>query len=344
MTATIPGINGGAPTSYQNWVNGNANGQKAHWREGDFISYRTLVSDITAGTTHTLVFSYDPVSSSGHAIDYLGSFDGTETTATSTTSSQGTIIQANNNNPCSDLVAAGGMAGDCTPSDPQGSAPIPAADFAGQTGCGGAPGTFTGTQTPGSIDLFGPTGSAITGVTYLSQNVPAGGGTCTTTVQVSFTVSQDIGANQDIVLAWGGHIASSGDWGQGNGAGSISGSPFHMSLVSLDGASTGAQSASLQSSAIYFTPNLATQVVANGSPLARTITIGSTVNDTATLTGTSPTAGGTVTYSLFNTGDCTGTPSSTQQVAVTNGVVPPSASFTPAAGSFSYSASYTNGG
>src|SRR2546426_6790589 len=26
--------------TYKNWVNGNANGSKAHWREGEFISYR----------------------------------------------------------------------------------------------------------------------------------------------------------------------------------------------------------------------------------------------------------------------------------------------------------------
>src|SRR5262249_8318665 len=68
VSVAIPGINGGANTSYNNWVNGNSNGAKSHWREGEFISYRTVISGLSAGT-HTLVFSYDTVHGGKHAID-----------------------------------------------------------------------------------------------------------------------------------------------------------------------------------------------------------------------------------------------------------------------------------
>src|SRR5438045_1545278 len=35
-----------------NWVNGNVNGQKAHWKEGEFLPYRATVSGLAAGA-HT---------------------------------------------------------------------------------------------------------------------------------------------------------------------------------------------------------------------------------------------------------------------------------------------------
>src|SRR2546426_11076 len=62
-----------------NWVNGNANGQKAHWKEGEFISYRVTISGLTSGT-HTLQANYDTVHGGKHAIGYLGAFHATETT------------------------------------------------------------------------------------------------------------------------------------------------------------------------------------------------------------------------------------------------------------------------
>ena len=269
VTVAIPGINGGVPTAYSNWVRGNANAQSSHWREGGFIAYRAMFGGLSTGVPHTLVFTYDTVASSGHAIDYLGSYDATETTSSTTSSSQGTIIHANNSNPCADLAAAGQFPWACTPSAPQGAGNFPPVTFTGpggQTNCGGSPGTFTGTQIPGAMSLFGPPGSAIDSVSYQSENVVSGTGTCTTTVQVIFTVSQDISTSQSVVLAWGGHIASQDDWGLGNGAGSQTGSPFHTALISLDGASTGNQSVSMSASAIFFTPTVTTQVMVNGSP------------------------------------------------------------------------------
>jgi hypothetical protein len=99
VSVAITGIHGGASTSYKNWVNGNSNGSKSHWREGDMISYRAVVSGVATGSPHTLVVSYDTVNSSHHAIDCLGSFDQTETTSPSTTGLSAAIIDANNNSP-----------------------------------------------------------------------------------------------------------------------------------------------------------------------------------------------------------------------------------------------------
>jgi len=71
-----PCVNGtiGA-NSYSDWVNGDVQGNKAHWREGDFIPYRANLSGLPGGgTSITISGTYDTVKGSTHAIDYLGSF------------------------------------------------------------------------------------------------------------------------------------------------------------------------------------------------------------------------------------------------------------------------------
>src|SRR6266446_3559590 len=35
--------------SGNNWVNGNVNGSKAHWKEGEFLPYRAIVTGLNAG-------------------------------------------------------------------------------------------------------------------------------------------------------------------------------------------------------------------------------------------------------------------------------------------------------
>src|SRR4029453_11638815 len=155
--------------------------------------------DLAAGT-HTLDFHWDTVHSSKHALDYIGSFDATETTSPTPTQ-----FNANANDPCGDVLSSG-----CTPSSPQKTAPIGAATLVHG---GGSAGTFTGSQVAGAIKLFGNalTGTATFG--YLAQNVSQGGGECSSSGRVTFST---IGDHQDVVIAWGGHIASQQDWGSGN--------------------------------------------------------------------------------------------------------------------------------
>jgi hypothetical protein len=71
------------------------------------------------------------------------------------------------------------------------------------------------------------------------------------------------------------------------------------------------------------------------------ITTGGSVTDSATMTSTFQ-AGGTATYNLFSTGDCSGTSTVVSTVTVTNGAVPNSASRTfNTAGNFSWDALYS---
>src|SRR5436190_5015938 len=113
-----------------NWVNGNANGSKSHWPEDEFIPYRTTLTGIANGP-HTLAIDYDTVHGGGHAIDYLGSFDASETT-----SATSTVLHANNNDPCGDVLT-GSLASECTPGSPTGSLHIPDPTL---VNCGGSAG------------------------------------------------------------------------------------------------------------------------------------------------------------------------------------------------------------
>jgi hypothetical protein len=84
-------------------------------------------------------------------------------------------------------------------------------------------------------------------------------------------------------------------------------------------------------------PSIITQLSAS------TVNIGDPVHDSATLSGTTSDAGGTVTYSAYvGANTCTGTDLLNSTVNVTNGVVPDSAAFTPtAAGTYSFQAVYS---
>src|SRR5206468_3961380 len=63
---------------------------------------------------------------------------------------------------------------------------------------------------------------------------------------ITFTTSQ-----ATVVMAWGGHIARRIDWGVLASASAITGSPFHMRLIDLDG-SGGNQDRSLSADAVIF--------------------------------------------------------------------------------------------
>src|SRR2546426_230123 len=172
----------GVLKKYANWVNGNSNGNQSHWTEGDFISYRVTVTGLTAAS-HTIVFHYDTIHGSKHAIDYVGSFDATETT-----SPTATTFHRNANNPCADLLPssqcwAPGAAPPGPPTAPTSTFAVPPASL---INCGGSAGT-TPSQAAGRFQSFGPTGTTITGASYLAQNAPSGSGQCSTAMSLTFT-------------------------------------------------------------------------------------------------------------------------------------------------------------
>jgi len=128
--------------------------------------------------------------------------------------------------------------------------------------CDGAAGPCPGTSTvinippdpalgfvpiAGQFSLFGGTLISVGPHTTLSADVRA--------ISVTFTPDQ-----ANAVLTWGGHISTPADWGSGNTASDIKGSPYHMSNISLNDSlggtvAGGGQDVQLSAAAV-FVPSL----------------------------------------------------------------------------------------
>src|SRR5205085_8832700 len=96
----------------------------------------------------------------------------------------------------------------------------------------------------------------------------------TVSMRITFTASQ-----ANLVFAWGGHVASVFDWGQGNSASAISGSSYHQRILQIDTTNIGNQDRSAKVGAILSAPTITTQASAGS------VALGGSVSDTATLTG-----------------------------------------------------------
>ena len=147
------------------------------------------------------------------------------------------------------------------------------------------------TQAPGAISIWNGT---ITNIAYGSSDAAG-----KRSVIVTFTAT-----NPTVVLAWGGHIASQIDWGAGNSAGSISGSPYHMRLLDLDNDGLGNMDRSLAAAAVAPVPATFTTQVSSSS-----ITLGQPVTDLATLAGPNGPVSGSVAFfvcgpNLISNPDC----------------------------------------
>lgn len=201
------------------WANGNLNASQAHYVEGGSIPYRLIFAGLDIGTQYTVTIEWDTtVSQSTHALDYLTSYNRTETTA----------------DPCTGI-------GVCNPAVFT-TAPIPV-DPNVTAGEDTIPGTMDDVvQVTGAFTYFGGTIDAVSGYTTTGSFA----GASTNRITVTFTPSV-----ADTVLAWGGHISTRSDWGTANSAAAINGSPFHMRLHDFNG-SPGGQDRAIHSDAVIF--------------------------------------------------------------------------------------------
>ena len=195
----------------EGWVTGNAGAANSHWAETQYLPYRMLFSGLSTSGSHTVIIGYDVLKNGVHAIDYLGTYNITETTANACVGVSG----CNSGLPNGDSQFP-------IPVDPDVAAFAPPLVVMPNTG------KFT--MWGGNI-----TAVAYVGTTHVGEERQ---------IVVEFTANV---ANP--VLAWGGHIAWRGDWGNGNSAGGITGSPYHMRLIDLDGQG-GNQDRSLSADAV----------------------------------------------------------------------------------------------
>ena len=195
-----------------NWQNGNLHPGNSSYTENQSVPFRALMADLTPGSTYAVTLEWDITHGGHHAYDYLTNLVRTESTA----------------DPCSPASC----------SMPQSFLPIPVDPYVPAAGV---------TQIPGqSIRVDG--GSFVTaGSSVANTGNLCGTATCQVpdnptpyvhsgdiaNVASSATTVYFTASAQRVVLSWSAHIASEADWGLGNSAVTISGSPYHMRLTSF---------------------------------------------------------------------------------------------------------------
>jgi hypothetical protein len=247
QAANIDQVRNGNPTDPANpnawaWVNGNVNASQAHMVEDYSVPYRIVMTGLpTNGTVVTLEIQYDTKHSGAHALDFMTGYDNLENDFHSEIWGHTKEII----DPLRDV--AGLVPGDAR------YIPIRTPNTAASTFFTNFLTRKNASTSPvfahsGEMTIYGATPtnnpSSSYGFDYVVEESLALS-IAVTRIKVSF-----IPTNATAVIAWGGHIARMQDWGAGNSAGGISGSPYHTAVWNWNLNNLGNQDRSLQAAAV----------------------------------------------------------------------------------------------
>ena len=207
------------------WQNGNLNGNNSRYPEGGIVPFRLALEGLSPGA-HEIRIDYDFTAGGHKAYDFLATWN--------TTNAGGAI--------CS---PSGGAISSMCPSLPSPSTyPLPT-DFFVTDGLS-VLSALVYAGMPRRLTLWGGT------IKSISPPVHSGSpsGNSSVEVRVSFTTT-----GSAVLLAWGGHLAQSSFWdtqagGAADGASLVSGAPWHVRTLGLDGSGAKNQDRSIQPSAI----------------------------------------------------------------------------------------------
>jgi len=210
------------PIDPPDWVNGNAGASNAHYREGQSIPYRLVLTGLSNGQ-HTVVIEWDTKHSDTHAIDYITYYD---------------RLPDSTVNPLRGLNASLFT----TPPD-DANIPAPNALNVSNSDVAGQPETSFGLVPAAERKMTIYNGTLEdAGMTYVFQQ-DLHLAQASSRMSITFTAS-----SPNVLILWGGHIGRGDQW-DGNSANQISGSPYHTRLIELDG-SGGNQDRSLSAAAV----------------------------------------------------------------------------------------------
>ena len=207
------------------WQNGNLNGNNSRYPEGGIVPFRLALEGLKPGA-HSIHINYDFTAGGHKAYDFLATWN--------VTNAKGKVC-----------IPSGGAISSMCPGLPgSSSAAIPSDTFkANGLSVQGAE-KYSGT--PRRLTIWGGT------ITSISRPAHAGSvnGNSTADILVRFRSTSPA-----VLFAWGGHLAQSRYWdtaggGARDGASLVSGAPWHMRTLQLDGAGNKNQDRSIQPSAI----------------------------------------------------------------------------------------------
>jgi hypothetical protein len=207
------------------WQNGNLNGNNSRYPEGGIVPFRLALEGLSGGD-HSIHINYD-VTAGGHkAYDFLATWDVTNAAGKACATSGGGISSM-----CPSLPASSSMA-------------FPADPFV-MDGLS-VHGAQLYSAAPRRLTIWGGT---LLSISSVAHSGPISGNS-SGDMLVRFRAS-----GGTVLFAWGGHLAQSAYWnrfngGPSDGAGQVSGSPWHMRTLQLDGSGNKNQDRSIQPSAI----------------------------------------------------------------------------------------------
>jgi len=209
------GSNGAAasPTTPINWsaFAGPVAATNAHFLEGHSIPFRLVLQDVSTGY-HAIEIEWDTKKSDAFAIDYLTSharlsphdaFAGHATAET--------------------VDALSGLAGSFAGPTVF---PLPSPSTAGSSVAGQPGGSFAALAAGDRVVAIW--NGSITNLSFVSQ-AELTNSTAASRLLVEFEAS-----DTNVVIAWGGHVASASDWGATPVATGATGQPYSMRIISLD--------------------------------------------------------------------------------------------------------------
>ena len=206
------------------WQNGNLNGNNSRYPEGGIVPFRFAIEGLAAGS-HSIHINYDFTAGGHKAYDFLATWN--ETNAPGLCSVGGGAVSSM----CPGLPGASSFA-------------FPSDGFSANGLSVSGAQVYSGASR--RLTIWGGT---ITGISGPSHDGSVNGNS-----SADFLVTfQSTGSA--VLMAWGGHLAQSAYWdvaagGPRDGAGQVSGAPWHMRTLQLDGSGNKNQDRSIQPSAI----------------------------------------------------------------------------------------------
>jgi hypothetical protein len=222
--ATTVNLDQWASTAFQ-WQNGNLNGTNSRYPEGGVVPFRLAIEGLAAGD-HVIHINYDFTAGGHKAYDFLATWNVTNAAGRICTPTGGAISSMCPSLPTPTTASF--------PSDPYVTDGLSVAGAERYSG------------TPRRLTVWGGTILSITGPTHAGPS--AGNSSADITVRFRNT-------GPAVLFAWGGHLGQSSYWNRANGgpadgASQVSGSPWHMRTLNLDGTGNKNQDRSISPSAI----------------------------------------------------------------------------------------------
>ena len=208
------------------WQNGNLNGNNSKYPEGGIVPFRLAAEGLSVGS-HSIHINYDFTASGHKAYDFLATWD--------VTNAKGKICAG----------AGGGISSKCPSLGTASTFAFPNDNY-----------KANGIAVHGAEALLrrrraGSRSTAARSPRSAARSTPARpDGNSTADFLVKFKATRS-----SVLLAWGGHLAQSAYWdtsrgGARDGASMVSGAPWHVRTLQLDGSGNKNQDRSIQPSAI----------------------------------------------------------------------------------------------